>query len=174
MPNALPHFSYKAGLHEQHIEHRAGEQAQKHIPFPPLQRGGHGDGDQLRQCVVRGEHRVLEAVDEQQPDDREGQDGAEVTDERGRLAPLGEDEKGEKARRHRAEHDGHDGDHALRDGHGHRAGSSFFCDLLLTRKQTMMSAIAGSMKPSLPNTARQSAAQPRPVRAGRWSLASSH
>ena len=38
----------------------------------------------------------------------------------------------------------------------------------------MMSAIAGSMKPSLPNTVRQSAAQPRPVRAGRWSLASSH
>ena len=76
MPNALPHFSYKAGLHEQHIERRAGEQAQKHIPFPPLQCGGHGDGDQLRQCVVRGEHRVLEAVDEQQPDDREGQDGA--------------------------------------------------------------------------------------------------
>ena len=91
---ALSHFLCEAGLHEQHIERRAGEQAQKHIPFPPLQRGGHGDGDQLRQCVVRGEHRVLEAVDEQQPDDREGQDGAEVTDERGRLAPLGEDEKG--------------------------------------------------------------------------------
>ena len=39
MPGALPHFSHKAGLHEQHIERCAGEQAQKHVPLPPLQRG---------------------------------------------------------------------------------------------------------------------------------------
>lgn len=53
MPEALSHFSCEADLHEQHIERCAGEQAQKHSPFPLLQCGGHSDGDELRQRVVR-------------------------------------------------------------------------------------------------------------------------
>src|SRR5699024_4573338 len=162
-------------LDQDHIGDGAAGDAEQGVFLPLVQRGGKGDGQQLRQAVPAGKDCVLQAVDHQQPDHRVGQHRAQVGDGGGGRFALRKDEEGQKTGQHGGGDHRQDGQDALGDGHGHGASTSSRAKVLwVSRKLRMIRAMAGTMKLLLPNTSRQAREQPTPTRAGRWSLASSH
>ena len=78
-PVGTPGLASKDELHEQHIAHGAGGDAQQRAAPPPVQPRRHADGDDLRHPRPgRCELHPAQAVDQQRDHDGHGQDLAEV------------------------------------------------------------------------------------------------
>lgn len=118
-PVGTPGLASKDELHEQHIAHGAGGDAQQCVAPPPVQTRRHADGDDLRHPRPgRCELHPAQAVDQQRDHDGHWQDLAEVLHDL-RHGAVAEQQPRQPALQKRARGADRDDGDALSDGEGH-------------------------------------------------------
>ena len=161
----------KTNLYQKHIQNRPASDAEQRIFSPFMEYNNKRNRNQFRQRKICSGKSVLQTIDYQKPNHRIRKHCSQIGYVYRRLLPFRKDNKRQKPCKHSPRYHCNNCKNLLYGCHETAPFSFFFLSI---EKHSMIRAMAGKIKFPLPNTNRQTREHPRPVKAGRWSFASSH